>query len=182
MPEQASTCSFESRAPLCAAAVHRRHRRALLVRRLRRSRRLPSLGSMADARTPAARSYRPRALRSKAPVDGVGGGPTRLAAAWHGDRGARASPPCSRSAEQLSAWRDATATGPDRTATVSSPGCWSARASSTLCTGGASAGGGGNNLYAMQKPAMRGDRRVHVAAWRAAYRGRFPTTSRHAQR
>src|SRR5258708_3807037 len=39
---------IESRAPLCAAALHRRDRRALLVRRLRRRRRLPPLGSMAD--------------------------------------------------------------------------------------------------------------------------------------
>src|SRR5260221_9933612 len=58
------TIRIESRAPLCAAALHRRDRRALLLRRLRRRRRVPPLGSMADQER-RRQEPRPRALRSQ---------------------------------------------------------------------------------------------------------------------
>src|SRR6267378_1435082 len=70
----------QSRASLCAAALHRRARRALLVRRLRRCRRLPSLGSMADEGR-GRRELWSRALR---PQDAAGGRRRRAVAPRRG--------------------------------------------------------------------------------------------------
>src|SRR6185503_6902264 len=53
---------IESRAPLRTAAADRLHRRALLVRGVRRRRPVPPLGSMADRECRRAQ-HRPRALR-----------------------------------------------------------------------------------------------------------------------
>src|SRR6267378_4296634 len=73
----------QSRASLCAAALHRRARRALLVRRLRRCRRLPSLGSMADeGRRRRAVAPRRGVARRRGAAYRRGAGAARALPAW----------------------------------------------------------------------------------------------------
>src|SRR5437868_15059528 len=94
---------IESRAPLCAAAVDRGDRRALLVRGLRRHRRVPPLGSMADEER-RWDELRTRALRPQ----GAGRRRGRRAVAARGDvdrRRSGADRKGSRRARKLSALR-----------------------------------------------------------------------------